>query len=119
MLNLPVHTRSEASMIRAVCNSISPRTPPNGYSIVDPLSDWPILEVAVGFSPFCGLLGSVAGILIALKYVKTKRRPGIFCQSCGYNLYGLTEPRCPECGTPFDQELLADRNDPSTQDREA
>ena len=24
------------------------------------------------------------------------------CLSCGYNLHGLTEPRCPECGTPFD-----------------
>lgn len=24
------------------------------------------------------------------------------CRTCGYLLYGLTEPRCPECGTPFD-----------------
>jgi hypothetical protein len=24
------------------------------------------------------------------------------CQQCGYLLYGLIEPRCPECGTPFD-----------------
>lgn len=23
------------------------------------------------------------------------------CASCGYNLRGLTESRCPECGTPF------------------
>jgi ribosomal protein L37E len=23
------------------------------------------------------------------------------CIQCGYNLFGLTEPRCPECGTPF------------------
>ena len=22
------------------------------------------------------------------------------CSKCGYNLTGLTEPRCPECGTP-------------------
>ncbi len=28
------------------------------------------------------------------------------CRSCGYNLHGLTEPRCPECGTPFDEKLL-------------
>ena len=23
------------------------------------------------------------------------------CRRCGYNLKGLTEPRCPECGTGF------------------
>ncbi len=29
--------------------------------------------------------------------------PG-FCINCGYNLTGLTEPRCPECGQPFEPE---------------
>ncbi len=29
------------------------------------------------------------------------------CDSCAYNLRGLTEPRCPACGTPFDPQLLA------------
>jgi hypothetical protein len=28
------------------------------------------------------------------------------CEHCGYLLYGLTEPRCPECGEPFDWSLL-------------
>jgi len=28
------------------------------------------------------------------------------CSHCGYSLWGLTEPRCPECGTPFDPSLL-------------
>jgi hypothetical protein len=23
------------------------------------------------------------------------------CEECGYNLWGLPEPRCPECGRPF------------------
>jgi len=23
------------------------------------------------------------------------------CANCGYNLWGLPEPRCPECGRPF------------------
>lgn len=25
------------------------------------------------------------------------------CHTCGYNLRGLTEPRCPECFTPFSE----------------
>jgi hypothetical protein len=29
------------------------------------------------------------------------------CRNCDYNLKGLTEPRCPECGTPFPPSLLA------------
>ena len=28
------------------------------------------------------------------------------CTECGYLLIGLTRPRCPECGTEFDGELL-------------
>jgi hypothetical protein len=28
------------------------------------------------------------------------------CRACGYPLHGLTEPRCPECGTPFDVRKL-------------
>jgi len=29
------------------------------------------------------------------------------CLSCDYSLTGLTEDRCPECGSPFDREHLA------------
>ncbi len=29
------------------------------------------------------------------------------CLKCGYSLRGLTENRCPECGTPFDPDLMA------------
>jgi hypothetical protein len=34
------------------------------------------------------------------------------CAECGYQLHGLTEPRCPECGTPFswDDVLAAARS---------
>ena len=28
------------------------------------------------------------------------------CGPCGYDLRGLTESRCPECGAPFDEQLL-------------
>lgn len=31
---------------------------------------------------------------------------GLICPECDYNLTGLTEYRCPECGTPFDPEHL-------------
>ncbi len=29
------------------------------------------------------------------------------CEKCGYLLYQLTENRCPECGEPFEQKLVA------------
>jgi len=34
------------------------------------------------------------------------------CQYCGYLLYGLNEPRCPECGNPFDANSLRDLEPP-------
>ena len=37
-------------------------------------------------------------------WVGGRRRPRVrpgHCIRCAYNLTGLTEPRCPECGTPF------------------
>lgn len=32
----------------------------------------------------------------------------LLCPNCGYNLFGLPENRCPECGDPFDpDEVIA------------
>jgi hypothetical protein len=28
-----------------------------------------------------------------------------YCEQCGYNLFGLIEHRCPECGMPFNTPL--------------
>ena len=53
------------------------------------------------------ILGMVVFIILAtvpfvfLEHVRVIERHGLYCKSCGYNLKGLTEPRCPECGTEF------------------
>ncbi len=37
---------------------------------------------------------------------RRKRKKLGLCLKCGYNLTGLTEPRCPECNTQFDEQLM-------------
>ena len=38
-----------------------------------------------------------------LRYSRRRKREKLgLCIQCGYNLHGLTEPRCPECGQPFE-----------------
>jgi len=45
---------------------------------------------------------------------------GLCCPACGYNLTGLTEPRCPECGRAFDvAELFHTAADSQTDVRAA
>jgi len=40
--------------------------------------------------------------------IKGSSKSAVTCPTCGYNLTGLSEARCPECGTRFTlDELLA------------
>ena len=49
---------------------------------------------------------AMAVVLVAIFYLCEKvvllDRRAFTCKRCGYDLHGLPEPRCPECGTGFD-----------------
>lgn len=56
------------------------------------------------------VLGLYAAILykVTRNYARSRRLPPGSCGECGYLLLGLREPRCPECGTPFNWEGVQD-----------
>jgi hypothetical protein len=62
----------------------------------------------VGLSTALGVLGGLyvmcwsfgPGIVLLFTAEVLKVKPG-HCPGCGYNLHGLSEPRCPECGREF------------------
>jgi hypothetical protein len=64
-------------------------------AFVDP-AGFPILAVLVLY----------AAVLykVTRNYVRSRGLTPGSCKECGYNLFGLPEPRCPECGTAFDME---------------
>lgn len=69
----------------------------NGSSWTCDSSLW-FLSAAFGLYP----------ALLFLRFLRqTRRDRSGFCDKCGYNLTGLTEPRCPECGKEFDHAGLA------------
>lgn len=51
------------------------------------------------FVMMAGLL--IAGIGLIYGIRNNARHPENACATCGYSLYGLPEPRCPECGSEF------------------
>src|SRR5262249_1420942 len=50
-------------------------------------------------------LPAVAGLAVARNCAAKPPAPHR-CRNCNYQLRGLIEPRCPECGTPFARLLL-------------
>jgi len=66
----------------------------------DELFALPILLLCIAQWAFFGyLIDSVIGTF------SHAADPSV-CVRCGYQLRALTEPRCPECGTPFDAASL-------------
>jgi len=61
---------------------------------------------------FWAIVGGCAGFFIWHRpYIRFVRqylqdRGVAVCLRCGYDLRGLTEPRCPECGEPFDESFI-------------
>lgn len=53
-------------------------------------------------------LVAVALVLPAIRFWSRPLKPSDpwRCRRCGYSLYGLSEPRCPECGTVFARSTL-------------
>ena len=61
-----------------------------------PLSTWRALL------PYCAGIVSLVAIFYFCEKVVLLDRRAFTCKKCGYDLQGLTEHRCPECGTAFD-----------------
>ncbi len=53
------------------------------------------------------LAGCLACCWVVGEVFRRWRRPDRsgLCETCGYDLYGLPQPRCPECGTAFRPDL--------------
>lgn len=51
---------------------------------------------------FAGYLASSVLIFYLFENIILIERRAFCCRKCGYELEGLTVPRCPECGTGFD-----------------
>jgi hypothetical protein len=61
-------------------------------------------------------------VLSAVVFLRNRYRPiypAGLCTVCGYDLRGLSEPRCPECGSAFDPRELARGVQPQNGKRNA
>jgi hypothetical protein len=48
------------------------------------------------------MLITLLPIVYACERITLVERRAFTCRRCGYDLHGLPEPRCPECGSAFD-----------------
>lgn len=70
----------------------------------------PVLQWIFGVAVMACALSMIAGITILYSrfvmrsYFPPSPPPFPTCKKCEYPLIGLPEPRCPECGTPFDSQ---------------
>lgn len=60
---------------------------------------WEAADSGVVFPLYVLLLAGAIPTLLVSRFAP--KFPRGHCQRCGYNLQGLTEPRCPECGESF------------------
>ena len=77
-----------------------------GYALA--IMPWPAanpltqVQVFMPLGPSCLFFGVFPGICFVRGPVRRwHRRRRNRCVRCGYNLTGLTEPRCPECGNKW------------------
>lgn len=61
-------------------------------------------DLVIRHSAFTAIIyGSLfAGGWVGARYLAKKPPEHGYCERCGYDLRGLPEPRCPECGLAFD-----------------
>jgi hypothetical protein len=68
---------------------------------------WFVVRVPLWF--LAAVFGAYPTWQLALWGRKIRRRRRGLCVYCGYDLRGLVEPRCPECGMAFDRTPLDQR----------
>lgn len=64
----------------------------------------------------------VVGLVVAIVLLTRSKKKGsvrtVFCPNCEYDLTGLSEARCPECGTQYTLNELWQQQHPPTGKRQ-
>ena len=65
------------------------------------------IAMAIGMSAAVALTGpAVVILMLARRELVEKRRAGLVCRTCGYDLRMLPGAKCPECGTAFEPKKM-------------